>query len=126
MKIESISHKGLRRYFETGNPKGLVGDTSRLRKMLAFIDAAADLEERKARLMDAVPDVLDVTPIEVSPRPVQRTRPGIGQALLLCTLILIICIGLTLLITGDIMLSMTLAITVLAACTVMLFRQLDG
>ena len=45
MKIESISHKGLRRYFETGIPKGLVGDTSRLRKMLAFIDAAADLEE---------------------------------------------------------------------------------
>lgn len=45
MKIESIGHKGLRRFFETGNPKGLVGDMGRLRKMLAFIDAAADLEE---------------------------------------------------------------------------------
>ena len=45
MKIESIGHKGLRRFFETGNPKGLVGDTGRLRKMLAFIDAAADLGE---------------------------------------------------------------------------------
>ena len=45
MKIESISHKGLRRFFKTGNPKGLVGDTDRLSKMLAFIDAAADLEE---------------------------------------------------------------------------------
>ncbi len=45
MKIESISHKGLRRFFETGNPKGLVGDTDRLRKMLAFIDAAASLDE---------------------------------------------------------------------------------
>ena len=45
MIIESIGHKGLRRFFETGNPKGLVGDTGRLRKMLAFVVAAADLEE---------------------------------------------------------------------------------
>lgn len=45
MKIESIGHKGLRRFFETGNAKGLVGDTDRLRKMLAYIDAAADLAE---------------------------------------------------------------------------------
>ncbi|HEX7822726.1 MAG TPA: type II toxin-antitoxin system RelE/ParE family toxin [Sphingobium sp.] len=45
MEIESISHKGLRRFFETGNAKGLVGDADRLRKMLAFIDAAEDLEE---------------------------------------------------------------------------------
>lgn len=45
MDVESIRHKGLRRFFETGNPKGLVGDTDRLRKMLAFIDAAQSLEE---------------------------------------------------------------------------------
>ncbi|NVN36950.1 type II toxin-antitoxin system RelE/ParE family toxin [Komagataeibacter swingsii] len=45
MEIDSIRHKGLRRFFETGNPKGIVGDNSRLRKMLAFIDAAASLEE---------------------------------------------------------------------------------
>lgn len=45
MKIESIDHKGLRRFFETGNSRGLVGDTNRLRKMLAFIDAAEGLEE---------------------------------------------------------------------------------
>ena len=45
MNIESIGHKGLRRFFETGNPKGLVGNTDRLRKMLAFIDSAGDLEE---------------------------------------------------------------------------------
>lgn len=45
MDIESISHKGLRRFFETGNAKGLVGDVNRLRKMLAFIDAAASFEE---------------------------------------------------------------------------------
>ena len=45
MEIDSIAHKGLRRFFETGNSKGLVGDTDRLRKMLAFIDAAASLEE---------------------------------------------------------------------------------
>ena len=45
MDIDSISHKGLRRFFETGNSKGLVGDITRLRKMLAFIEAAASLEE---------------------------------------------------------------------------------
>lgn len=45
MDVESIRHKGLRRFFETGNPKGLVGDTGRLRNMLAFIDAAEGMEE---------------------------------------------------------------------------------
>ena len=45
MEIDSIAHKGLRRFFETGNAKGLVGDAMRLQKMLAFIDAAASLEE---------------------------------------------------------------------------------
>lgn len=45
MDIESISHKGLRRFFETGDTRGLVGDVNRLRKMLAFIDAAASFDE---------------------------------------------------------------------------------
>lgn len=45
MEVESIRHKGLRRFFETGNPKGLVGDTERLRKMLVFIEAAQSFEE---------------------------------------------------------------------------------
>jgi proteic killer suppression protein len=45
MQIESITHKGLKRFFETGNAKGLVGDVSRLRKMLAYINAAETFEE---------------------------------------------------------------------------------
>lgn len=45
MEIESITDKALRRFFETGNTKGLVGDVIRLRKMLAFIVAAESLEE---------------------------------------------------------------------------------
>jgi toxin HigB-1 len=45
MEVESISHKGLKRFFETGYAKGLVGNVGRLRKMLAFIDAASSLEE---------------------------------------------------------------------------------
>lgn len=45
MEIESIRHKGLRRFFETGNAKGLVGDVGRLRKMLAYIDAAGSFAE---------------------------------------------------------------------------------
>ncbi len=45
MEIESIRHRGLRRFFETGDARGLVGDADRLRKMLAFIDAAEDVAE---------------------------------------------------------------------------------
>ena len=45
MDIETIAHKGLRRFFETGNSKGLVGDVSRIRKMLAFIDAVSSFDE---------------------------------------------------------------------------------
>lgn len=45
MEIESIRHKGLRRFFESGNAKSLVGDVERLRKMFAFIDAAESLDE---------------------------------------------------------------------------------
>ena len=45
MDIDSISHKGLRRFFETGNAKGLVGDAARIRKMLAYIDAAGSIDE---------------------------------------------------------------------------------
>jgi toxin HigB-1 len=45
MEIESISHKALKRFFLTGNSKGLVGDVERLRAMLAFIVATASLNE---------------------------------------------------------------------------------
>ena len=45
MEIESIAHKGLRRLFETGVSKGLVGDINRIRKMLVFIDAAGSFHE---------------------------------------------------------------------------------
>jgi toxin HigB-1 len=45
MDIDSISHKGLKRFFEAGNPKGLVGDAARIRKMLVFIDAAGSFDE---------------------------------------------------------------------------------
>ncbi len=48
MDIEAIRHKGLKRFFETGNAGGIVGDAARLRKMLVFIDAAASFEELAA------------------------------------------------------------------------------
>jgi proteic killer suppression protein len=44
MEIESIRHKGLRQYAETGNHKGLVGDPDRIRNMLAYI-AAIEAED---------------------------------------------------------------------------------
>jgi len=46
MEIDSISHKALRRFVETGSPKGLPGDlVERLFKMVNFIIDAEDVEE---------------------------------------------------------------------------------
>lgn len=46
MEIESITHKALRRFVETGNSRGLPGDlVDRLFKMINFVIAADDLEE---------------------------------------------------------------------------------
>jgi len=46
MEIGSIRHKALRRFVETGKPKGLPGDlTDRLFKMLNFLIAADTLDE---------------------------------------------------------------------------------
>lgn len=46
MEIESIRHKALRRFVETGKSKGLPGDLAdRLLKMVNFIIAADALDE---------------------------------------------------------------------------------
>lgn len=46
MEIESIRHKALRRFVETGKPKGLPGDlVDRLFRMIAFIIDAETLDE---------------------------------------------------------------------------------
>ena len=46
MRIESIRHKALRHFAETGSPKGLPANAvARLRNMLSFIDAIATEEE---------------------------------------------------------------------------------
>ena len=46
MQIESIRHKALRRFAETGNAKGLpAGSVDRLRRMFAYIDAIEAVEE---------------------------------------------------------------------------------
>ncbi len=46
MESESIAHKALRHFVETGKPKGLPGDlTERLFKMVNFIIAADSLDE---------------------------------------------------------------------------------
>jgi proteic killer suppression protein len=46
MQIESIRHKALRRFAETGSSKGLPsGSVDRLRNMLAYIDAIGSEEE---------------------------------------------------------------------------------
>lgn len=46
MRIRNIVHKGLRRFYETGDAKGLPADAvDKLRKMLAFVDAIGSEEE---------------------------------------------------------------------------------
>ena len=45
MEVESIRHRALRQFFLTGQSRGLGRNVDRLRKMLAFIDAAHCLEE---------------------------------------------------------------------------------
>lgn len=46
MQIESIRHKALRRFAETGSSKGLpAGSVERLRRMLAYIDVIETAEE---------------------------------------------------------------------------------
>ncbi len=46
MQIETIRHKALRRFAETGSLKGLpAGSVERLRNMLAYIDAIDAAEE---------------------------------------------------------------------------------
>ena len=83
--------------------------------------SAVDLAAAKTRLMDSVPDA-DAPTVKAAP---STKRVGIGPALLLFSLILTLSAGTTLLLTQDIMLSLTVAITVLAALTVTVFRQMD-
>lgn len=46
VEIESIRHKGLRHFVETGKPKGLSGELAhRILKMVNFIIAAETLDE---------------------------------------------------------------------------------
>lgn len=46
MEIESIRHRALRNFVETGNARGLDARlTGRIRNMIAFLVAAADVDE---------------------------------------------------------------------------------
>ncbi|WP_415919379.1 hypothetical protein [Tateyamaria sp. SN6-1] len=92
---------------------------------------AVELAAAKAQLMDSIPDVTPdpAAPDRPGPPADPKTSPtprhGVVPMLMLCGVILVACAGATLLLTGDLMLSATLAITVLAAFTVMLFRQIE-
>ncbi|WP_156678555.1 type II toxin-antitoxin system RelE/ParE family toxin [Sphingomonas profundi] len=45
MEIGTITHKALRRFVETGNARGLPGDVSRIRNMIAYIAAIEEIAE---------------------------------------------------------------------------------
>ena len=86
---------------------------------------AIDLAAAKAELLDSVPDA-DEEPHAPEIATPRITRATIWPMLLLCVMVVTVCAGAALALTGDLMLSATLAITVLAAITIMLFRQLDS
>jgi len=85
---------------------------------------AIDLAEAKAKLLDSVPEATE--PVRKAEPKHRMRRATVWPTLLLCTAVVTVCAGAALALTGDLMLSATLAITVLAAITIMLFRQLDG
>ncbi|WP_299609130.1 SHOCT domain-containing protein [uncultured Tateyamaria sp.] len=97
-------------------------DTAHARGEISAVDLAA----AKAKLFEAIPDASDVYVEAPAREPPRRTHSRLGQTLLLCIFVLTLCAGATMLLTGDLMLAMTLSITVLAALTVTLFRQIDG
>lgn len=89
---------------------------------------AVDLAASKAKLMDSVPDAFEEASERADLPPTRRgqnRRREFGPTLLFCAFILTVCIGTALVLTGDMTLSATLAITVLAALTVLLFRQIE-
>jgi proteic killer suppression protein len=45
--IETIRHKALRRFAETGRPKGLPGDAARIANMLSYLVAIGEVDELK-------------------------------------------------------------------------------
>ena len=83
-----------------------------------------DLAAAKAELLDSVPDA-DEPVHTAQPAPTRGARETIWPMLLLCMVVVTVCAGAALMLTGDMTLSATLAITVLAAITVALFRQVD-
>ena len=49
MKIRNVIHKGLKRLYEEGNPKGVApASVDKLRKMLAFMDAMENAQELRS------------------------------------------------------------------------------
>lgn len=45
MDIETIRHKGLKKYFLSGNAKGLVGNVQRIQLMLLSLENAQELSD---------------------------------------------------------------------------------
>jgi len=89
---------------------------------------AVDLAASKAKLMDSVPDAFEEASEQTETSSTRRIVSGhdLGPTLLFCAFILTVCVGTALVLTGDMTLSATLAIMVLAALTVLLFRQIDS
>ncbi|MEO1789672.1 MAG: hypothetical protein AAFR34_08205 [Pseudomonadota bacterium] len=87
--------------------------------------SAVELAAAKAQLMDSIPDVTPDTEAEATRDEPPAPRHGVVPILMFCGVMLVVCAGTALLLTGDLLLSATLAITVLAAFTIMLFRQIE-
>ena len=87
--------------------------------------SAVELAAAKAQLMDSIPDVTPDAEAEATRDAPPAPRHGVVPIQKICGVMLVVCAGTALLLTGDLLLSATLAITVLAAFTIMLFRQIE-
>ena len=92
---------------------------------LAYERGELTREERDARksdVMDRIPEAFEPMP---TLKPPKEARFGIGHMIVLGLSVIIFFTGLAILISAEFELALTFGITVLAALTVALFRQLD-
>lgn len=89
--------------------------------------SAAEFERAKARLFDGVEDAVTAPPVRsAAPRPAAKSNAGmLWSVLTFGALALGVITGLAVLITDDLTMAFTIALTLFAALTILAYRALD-
>lgn len=83
----------------------------------------AERDARRNALLGGVPAAEILDPCDNAPH---KTALGPGHMLVLCLSVVGACVGATVMLMAQFTLALTLGVTVLAALTVALFRDVDG